>query len=243
MKRIKIIAHRGDSRYFPENRSPAFISARQKGADVLETDLHRTSDDKIVLNHDDTVDDGYGPTAIRGMNSTDFLRLDGAMTFDIFLHRYPRLHCNVDLKDKDPWLIDMVVRILRKRKAGDRVTIASFHHSNLRYFRKLFPDCETSMSPREVLLFYLSYKLNIGKNKPYPIKYMQVCEAYGPLRLISPGMIEYAHSRGVEVQPWTINDKSDMVRLINWGVDGIFTDDPGLLAEILNDMGMKNEES
>ena len=242
MERVKIIAHRGDSRYFPENRAAAFRSARQKGADVLETDLHRSSDDKVVLNHDDTVDDGYGPTAIRGMNSTDFLKLEGAMTFDIFLHRYPKLRCNIDLKDKDPWLIDMVVRTLRKRKAGDRVTVASFYHSNLRYFRKLFPDCATSMSPREVMLFWICCKLKIRKGKPYPIKYMQVSETYGPLRLVSPSMVEYAHSRGVEVQPWTVNEKSDMMRLINWGVDGIFTDDPGLMAQVLDEMGMTNEE-
>jgi len=239
--RVKIIAHRGDSRYFPENRSAAFKSARLKGAHVLETDLHRTSDDKVVLNHDDTVDDGFGPVAIRGLNSTDFLKIDGALTFDIFLSRYPKLFCNVDLKDKDPWLVDMAVRILRKRKAGDRVIVASFHHSNIRYFRRLFPDCPTAMSPREVKLFYLAYKLNWRRSKPYPVKYLQACETRGPFRLISQGMIEYAHSRGVEVQPWVVNEKKDMIRFIDWGVDGIFTDDPGLLAEVLTEMGRGEE--
>jgi len=239
--KVKIIAHRGDSRYFPENRSPAFKSARQKGAHILETDLHRTSDDKVVLNHDDTVDDGFGPIAIRGINSTDFLKLDGTLTFDAFLSRYPKLSCNVDIKDKDPWLVDMTVRTIRKRKAGDRVIVASFYHSNLRYFRRLFPDCRTAMSPREVLFFYFAYKLKIGRNKPFPVGYMQTCESYGPLKIVTPGLIEYAHSRGVEVQPWTINEKKDMVRLINWGVDGIFTDDPGLLAEVLTEMGLNDE--
>lgn len=233
----KIIAHRGDSKYFPENRSEAFVSARRKGAQILETDLHRTNDDKIVLNHDDTVDDGFGPTAIRGMSSQEFLKINGALTFDMFLHRYPKLDCNVDLKDKDPWLIEIVVRNIRKRKAGDRVIVSSFHHANLKYFRTLYPDCRTAMSPREVFLFYLAFKLGLQKKRKHPHPYFQVCEKYGILKLISPELIEYAHERGVEVHPWTINNKKDMERLIKWGVDGIFTDDPGLLAEVLAQEG------
>jgi glycerophosphoryl diester phosphodiesterase len=240
---VKIIAHRGDSKYYPENRSDAFVSARLKGAHILETDLHRTNDDKIVLNHDDTVDYGFGMTAIKGMSSQEFLKLEGALTFDVFLHRYPNLLCNVDFKDKDPWLVDMAVRTIRKRKAADRVIVSSFFHANLKYFRKLFPECETSMSPKEVILFYLSFKLGLRKNRPHRIKYYQVCENYGPLKLVSPELIEYAHGRGVFVQPWTINDKKDMIKLINWGVDGIFTDDPGLLAEVLNQAGSCHENT
>ncbi|MDC7222480.1 MAG: glycerophosphodiester phosphodiesterase family protein [Spirochaetales bacterium] len=241
MSSLKIIAHGGDSKHFPQNRSAAFKSARMKGAHVLETDLHRTSDDKVVLNHDDTVDDGFGPTAVRGMTSKDFMKLEGALTLNVFLQRYPELFCNMDLKDKDPWLIELVVRTLRKRKARDRVIISSFHHTNLKYFRRLYPDCETSMSPREIFRFYLACKFNWRRNKVYPVKYMQVPETYGPLTLVTPRMIEYARSRGVKVQPWTINKREDMVRLINWGVDGIITDDPGLLAEILKEMGFNHE--
>ncbi|MDC7221412.1 MAG: glycerophosphodiester phosphodiesterase family protein [Spirochaetales bacterium] len=240
MGTVKIIAHRGDAAFFPENRTEAFESALRKGSFGLETDLHRTSDDKVVLNHDDTVDDGFGPTAIRGMNSEDFLNIKGALTFNTFLFRY-QCPCNVDLKDKDPWLVDQVVRIIRKMKAGDRVIVSSFHHSNLKYFRRLFPDCDTSMSPREVVRFYIASKFNWRSNKPYPVKYMQVCENCGPLRIVSRSMIKYARKRDVKVQVWTINDKKDMIRLINWGVDGIFTDNPGLLAEVLNEMGFNNE--
>jgi glycerophosphoryl diester phosphodiesterase len=238
---VKIIAHRGDSKYFPENRLDAFQSAKLKGAHGLETDLYRTSDDKVVLNHNDTVDDGFGPTAVRGMNCSDFLKLEGTLTFDNFLHRYPDIFCNIDLKEKDPWLVDTVVRCIRKKKAGHRVIVSSFHHSNLKYFRLLFPDCATSMSPREVFRFYIASKLQLRKKKAYPVPFMQVPEKYGPLRLVTPSMIEYARNRGVKIQPWTINEEKDMLRLINWGVDGIFTDDPGLLAEVLNKMGLNNE--
>ncbi|MDY7030222.1 MAG: glycerophosphodiester phosphodiesterase family protein, partial [Spirochaetota bacterium] len=58
-------------------------------------------------------------------------------------------------------------------------------------------------------------------------------EVSGGTRIITPGLIRHLHSRGVAVQVWTVNDEADMRRLLDMGVDGIMTDDPRLLLNVV----------
>ena len=55
-------------------------------------------------------------------------------------------------------------------------------------------------------------------------------------RVVSPRFIREAHRRNMPVQLWTVDDPDDMRRLLSWGVDGIQTDRPDLLAAVLTDV-------
>lgn len=50
---------------------------------------------------------------------------------------------------------------------------------------------------------------------------------------LTPELIKEAHQFGMKVVPWTVNHREDMQRLIGWGVDGLITDQPTLLLEVL----------
>lgn len=115
----RILAHRGDSARFPENTLPAFLSAAELGVDVIETDVHLTSDGQIIIWHDDTLDretDGSGP--VEDHTLKELLTLDAGyhfstdggqtfpfrgtgihmLTFEDALQALPHMRFNVDLK-------------------------------------------------------------------------------------------------------------------------------------------------
>jgi glycerophosphoryl diester phosphodiesterase len=63
---------------------------------------------------------------------------------------------------------------------------------------------------------------------------LQIPPEFGGQPLVNAPLIEFAHARGVQVHVWTINDPAEMHRLLDLGADGIITDYPGRLAEVIN---------
>ena len=61
---------------------------------------------------------------------------------------------------------------------------------------------------------------------------------YGRIQVVEPRFVEAAHERGIAVHVWTINEREEMEYLINLGVDGMFTDNPSLLREVLSERGL-----
>ena len=66
------------------------------------------------------------------------------------------------------------------------------------------------------------------------IRDLQIPENMWKLRLITPEFIKFAHYCGIAVHIWTINSKDDMKRLLQWNVDGLFTDKPNVLIPLLS---------
>jgi len=67
-----------------------------------------------------------------------------------------------------------------------------------------------------------------------PFQALQPPEKYHGLRVVSPGFVRAAHRQGLRVDVWTIDDEADMRKLLSWGVDGIMTDRPDVLAKVLH---------
>ncbi|WP_457557087.1 glycerophosphodiester phosphodiesterase [Candidatus Harpocratesius sp.] len=70
-----------------------------------------------------------------------------------------------------------------------------------------------------------------GYKLPYVA--LQIPESYSIIHLVTPAFIEFAHSLGIALHIWTINNEKDMRRLLNWNVDGIFTDHPQRLLKMI----------
>ena len=104
-----------------------------------------------------------------------------------------------------------------------RTAVASFHKSNIRYLDEKYPDITRSATIHEVVRFYFQSFFHI----PYKDYFFNL----GTTRLIN-----YAHSYGIAVQYWTINDPKIMKRLEKNGADAVFTDLPDLAYETLNDI-------
>lgn len=255
-KPIKVIAHRGDSKYYPENSQIAFKSAIELGVDIIETDVHISSDGVIFVWHDETTNKLDGNDKIVSSRSwTELCELDlgflyidkdgkrpfsskgiRLMTFEDVLKNFPETRFNVDLKDKNIDIVTCMLELLKKYNAFNRVVIASFHSENLRNIRRLSKEVATSYGHSEVLCRVIFTKLNIFRFlSKFLIKppVMQVPVSSGNITVVTKYFIKILHKRGIKIQVWTINDATEMVRLYKLGVDGIMTDDPRLLLGIV----------
>lgn len=255
-KPIKVIAHRGDSKYYPENSMPAFKSAVELGVDIIETDVHISSDGVIFIWHDDNtfkLDGDKSNVSCRSWNELKildlgFLYVDNngkrpfsssgihLMTFREAIQAFPSIRFNVDLKDKDIELVKGMFQILKEEEVFNRVVVASFHSENLKAIRALSDKVATSYGQSEVLFRVLLSKLKLFRFtsnflKRHPV--MQVPVSSGGLTVVTREFIKILHKRGIKIQVWTINERNEMVQLLKMGVDGIMTDDPRLLLLVV----------
>ncbi|MBO8435922.1 MAG: glycerophosphodiester phosphodiesterase [Spirochaetes bacterium] len=256
----RIVAHRGDSKYYPENTLPAFISAAELGVDVIETDVHLTKDGKIVIWHDPTLDRNTNGTGTLESHTLEELKaLDAGYTFttddgksypfrgkgiqlatlDEVLKALPEARFNIDLKSKDTEIVEHYIEVIRSNKAEDRVCTASFHLENLKRVRTLAPDLLTSITTVEVVPLVFRQKLHILPSAFKRKTIFQIPTKQCGIRIITPSFVNDMHKRDAIIMVWTINQKEDMKYLYSIGVDTIMTDDPRLLIETATEMGIK----
>lgn len=258
----RVVAHRGDSKHFPENTLPAFLSAVKMGIDIVETDVHITKDGVIVIWHDNTLDrntDGSG--TIEEHTFDELQKFDAAYTFskndgetfpfrgqgikicklEEVLIKCPFQRFNIDLKTKQSGIVEEFVRIVRDHKAEGRICCASFHLSNLKLIRRIAPDILTSITTVEVLSLLLRQKThilpkNIGRGRK--VIFQVPVGQYG-LTVITPSFIKMMHDRGAVIMVWTINEENEMRRLFKLGVDAVMTDDPSTVIKVANELNLR----
>ncbi len=257
----RVLAHRGDSEFYPENTLPAFISAEKLKVDVIETDVHLTADNDVVIWHDKTLDRQTNGTGIVEAFTLKQLKMldagynyskDGGMSFpfretgvtlmslDEALEALPDMRFNIDLKTKDTRLPVKFTEIVGKHNAMDRILGASFHTENLQALRSLMPGMATSFSTFEVFTLFIKQKLGFRPSSREKLKgqVLQVPEQYGILKVLTESFIRTFHEAGLYIHVWTINNEDDMRRLIRMGADAIFTDNPRLLQKVYTELSL-----
>lgn len=246
-------AHRGGSKLAPENTLEAFRSAVDLwGADILEMDVHLTRDGEMVVIHDPSVDrttDGSGAIGdltwaeIREMDAGyHFLDPEGRPSFRGIGVRIPRfvdlldalpgVRMNVDAKDRNA--APELVRLLKQRGDEHRVLLAA---SEGEWVRSGFLGYRgaTSATRRQIQLFYLLHRLPGGGPYTPRTDALQIPYFWEGRQVTTPRLIREAHRRNIPVHVWTIDDRETMELLLEWGVDGIQTDRPDLLAQVLHE--------
>ena len=249
-------AHRGGSLLRPENTMPAFEHGISFGADALELDIQQTRDGELVVIHDPTLDrttSSSGPVAdysqdeLRAVDAGYRFTTDGGATFPYrgqgitiptlrqVFERFPHARINIDLKDSTPDREARLWALIQEFAAEDRICAGCFTHAALVRFRRLTSGrVATSASPREVrgfLLAALSHTTIWWLRPAYDA--LQVPDTYGSVRIVSRTTVEAAHRLGVDVHVWTVDERSHMEALLALGVDGLMTDRPDILAEVL----------
>lgn len=255
------MAHRGDQSAAPENTILALKSAVSLGADVLETDVRMTRDGQLVLFHDETLErttDGKGKVSeftLDELQQLDFgfnFTPDGGKTYPFrdmgltvvtleeALSKFPNVAFNLDIKDTDPQAPELLARLLREYDREESVIVASFHPRQIERFRQILPTVKTAAHPMEVRRFIMLQRLRIPTIlvPRMNVFAFQVPLAYNGQQIVTKRFIERAHRKGIQVHVWTINERSTMEQLITMGVDGIFTDKPSLLVDVLRDRGL-----
>ena len=229
------IAHRGGCSEAPENTLAAFSAAVRLGYTHLETDVHTTADGVLVAFHDADLERMTGaPGGIAQRRWADLaaIELPGGHhipTLDEVLDGFGDRFVNID--PKADTAVEPLAIALERHAAIDRVCIGSFSDQRLaRLRRRLGPRLCTSAGPVGTARVLAAARGARSGRLPYGC--IQVPRRMGPIRVTS-GLVRRVHRLGLAVHVWTINDRPSIERLLDAGVDGIMTDDVGLLRDIL----------
>jgi len=249
-----VIAHRGGRSLGPESTLYTFQRAVDIGADVLEMDVRSTRDGQLIILHDDTVArmtnatgliESFTLAELKKMDAAHRWSPDNGQTFPLrnkgikiptlaeVFGEFPETKMNLEIKDSRLSTIHSLCRSIQDHQMTKKVMVASFDAGTLKEFRSVCPEVATSAGASEAILFYSLQKMHLESAYSPDAQALQVPEIYGDLRVVNRRFIEAAHARNMRVQVWTVNDVKAMERLLSLGVDGIMTDYPQRLMELL----------
>ena len=241
-RRCAVIAHRGGAREVPENTWSAVEHVESLGLTWMETDLHATADDVVVLSHDADLGWIGGRGTLSELTWDEAAELDagdgrGLVRLDEVLEAHPGLALNVDLKE--PAVVQPALQVVRAADALDRVRFASFSARRLAMLRRQEPRATTSLGGFDIAGLMLLSEAVL----PLPhtrwgwtrgrVDAVQVPPMHRGMQVVTRRFVAQAHTAGLEVHVWTIDDPEEMRRLAALNVDAIMTDVPTLALEIL----------
>jgi len=249
-------AHRGGSLLWPENTMVAFGGAVEMGYRYLETDLHATRDGALVLIHDDTLErttDGSGfvwhhtLAELKHFDAGYHFSPDGGRTYpyrgqgvtvptlEEVLDTLPDVRVNFEIKQQEPPVVGAVVDFIERKGVQDRVLVASFRDRVVKEFRSASGGAvATSAAQGEALRFWLASRLRLERLLRVRYDALQVPARHGSLTVVDRRFVAAAHRRGLHVHVWTVDEPAEMRRLLALGVDGLMSDRPDLLREVVD---------
>ena len=235
-------AHRGGAGDAPENTLPAFQLAIDLGYRYLETDVQLTADGVLVAFHDNDLLRTTGrPGRISDLPWDQVQRtlVDGREPIPLLedlLGAFPEARLNIDCKSDAA--VDALVAALRRTQSLDRVCLGAFSSTRLRRLRRsLGPRVCTSLGPSEVARWLISTRIGGMAGMP-AVPCAQVPVSFNGLPVVTARTVDRAHRAGMAVHVWTIDDPAEMRRLIALGVDGIMTDRPAVLKQVLTELSL-----
>jgi glycerophosphoryl diester phosphodiesterase len=249
---VLAMAHRGGAKVPElvglENTLAAFRHAASLGYTYLETDVHATRDDVLVAFHDDVLDrvtDRSGRIAELTAAEVTRARIGGTHpvpTMAELLEELPDARFNIDVKSESA--VELLVDLLDRTGAHDRVLVGAFSRARLATFRRLTGGrVATSASPLEVVAVKLLPPAVVRRlvRKGRRPAALQVPHRRGPLTVVTPGLVRRAHAAGLHVHVWTVDEPEEMIELLDLGVDGLITDRTDVLRDVLVARGQWRE--
>ena len=239
---VFVTGHRGFSGAAPENTMAAFRAAIEAGCDMIELDIHLSRDKEVVVIHDDTLErTTTGRGNVADQTFAELRRWDAGAWFaprfageripalaEVLALARNKILVNIELKKGENFpytmaeLADLALREVEKAGMGGQVLFSSFDPAAIDRIREKNPALPVAlikdkpwMRPEEA-----------GGGKSYPTLN---CRA----TVLNEDNIRRAHKEGIRVHVWTLNTPEEMSRFIALGVDGIITNHPDRLINIL----------
>lgn len=246
-------SHRGGGLRWPENTLVAFRGSAALGYRHVETDLRETADGHLVCFHDPTLErttDGRGElrhhtlAELRQLDAGFHFVEDGSYayrgagvripTLEEALQSDSRLKLNLEVKPNDPSLARRLWELIDHHGIHDEVLIASEHDAVTDAFRALSHGrVATSAGRKGAYKFWRRVLTRTWKHAMFPFDALQIPPTFRGRQVITPRFVEAAHHHGIQIHVWTINERAEMESLLARGVDGLMTDLPELLLEVL----------
>jgi glycerophosphoryl diester phosphodiesterase len=235
-------AHRGGASDAPENTLAAFAHAVGLGYRYVETDVHATADGLLVAFHDDTLDrvtDRAGRIGDLPWSEVGRARVggtgEGIPLLEDLLGTWPDLRVNID--PKHDAAVEPLLDVLARTASWDRVCVGAFTDRRLARLRTAAgPRLCTSLGPRAVARLRAA-SLGLPAGGLSGAACVQVPPNAGRLPLVDRRFVATAHRLRLKVHVWTVDVPEEMDRLLDLGVDGVMTDRPAVLKDVLQRRG------
>ena len=244
----KVWAHRGASGYAPENTIPAFKLAVEQKADGVELDVHLSSDGKLMVIHDETVDrTSNGTGRVVDMTCQELKKLDFSNGMPGYkdvriptlkevygLLKNTNLTINVEIKCDvviyyGIW--DKVIELEREMGMQGRIIYSSFNHYVLMKLREVDPKAKIGLLYSEAMVDPWVYANYLHADAIHP----HYLAALG-----CPGLIEGCKKAGVEIHPWTCNDEQVVCDLASAGIEAVITNYPDKAREAIENRSTRD---
>lgn len=249
-----VIAHRGGRGIGPDHTVETFQAGLDLGADVLELDVHTSSDGEVVVIHDDTIDrttEGTGRVndftlaELQAFDAGYTWTSDGGATYpfrgqgqviptmDQVLEAFPDGWYVIEIKQADPPMVEPFLDLIDQYGIAERTIVASFSDEVIQQVRAS-GKVRTSFGEGEATAFKLIDRSLLPTYEP-PAEVLQLPPfAFGDFAVIDEQLIEDANRFGLPVHAWTINERDEMDRLLGLGVVGLITDWPDRAREAID---------
>ena len=237
------MAHRGGAIDHLENSLSAFQACVDLGYTYMETDVQVTADGVLVAFHDATLErvtDMSGRLDQLPWVQVARARIGGrepVVLLEDLLGAWPDVRFNLDIKAAG--VLAPLVRAVRRLKVQDRICLGSFSDARLAAARRVFgPELCTSLGPRGVAALRLSsYSPRAAGLARFQAGCAQVPLQLGGRALVDERFLAAAHARGLQVHVWTVDSPDECTSLLDLGVDGVMTDRPRMVKEVLEERG------
>ncbi len=255
-KEFEIIAHKGASGIAPENTIVAFQKALDLGVDMIELDVRHTKDEEIIVFHDSTLErTTNGRGLVEDKTLSEIKELDAGSWFhpDYVGEKIPTLKEVLDLVDgRCKVLIEIkhmdhphyhdfaekLIDIVKEEKNGfEWCILQSYEEKYLEEAHAYDDRIQTKKlligeDSAPLIAFYVETRVHLGRSK----KETRLNALNPHYKTLSPRRVFRMHARGFEVFTYPVNERDDMIKMLNMGVDGIITDFPGRLMKLRKDI-------
>lgn len=236
-------AHRGASKYYPENTILSIKEGIKAGASGVEIDVHKTKDNKLVVIHDEDIErtfKGKGLVKDYTLNQLKEFKCRNKVFQENLECRIPtldevleiiksaRIILNIELKtdqihyegiEKD------VIDLVNKHELKDKIILSSFNHKSIKIAREIDSEIKTGLLYEKPIDNIINYAKGYKANAIHP-----------DVSLVTEDLIKQANENNIDVNIYTVNNPIIMRKLISAGVSGLFTDYPDLLDEIISEI-------
>jgi glycerophosphoryl diester phosphodiesterase len=251
-----VIGHRGGAGIAPENTRLAFERGLAAGAAILESDVHLTRDGVPVLLHDPDVDrvtDGSGLVAdlplkeLQELDAGFRFSPDGGQTYPFLgqglrvptleesLNAFPGARFNLEIKADGAAAIAATANVISRLERAALTLLTAAGGDAMRRLRRHLAERNLRVaygaSTEDVLAVIRSAA--DGSPPVTPAMVLQIPLEFANRPLVTEALLAHAHVHGIQVHVWTINDEEKMSALLDLGVDGIITDHPERLADLI----------
>ena len=233
---MRVFAHRGYSGKYPENTMLAFREAEKAGTDGIELDVQLTKDGQIVIIHDETLDRTTTGTGwVKDHTLKELKALDASVikggtcpperipTLEEYCGwvKGTKLITNIELKTSIicyPEIEEKTAEMVRAFGLEDRVIFSSFNHLSALHMKELLPQCPVGALVENNDLQFAGY----------------YCHKYGfdfyhpDCHLLTKANVDNCKEYGIGINTWTVNDLGIFETMVEWGVEGVIGNFPGV---------------